>query len=190
MQRTGIALTKRHQHKGSGYITQNSEWPARTWHLWRYNNYSASKRRLGRGPFAQRMPHEYDDPDKLRPSDRATLEWRNKWVGVDGWENWPFVDWRDDPVRSHKSEIQPSRTISALTPNPVVGKPLWNHYQESSRDYRVQSHAPLVLLVPFLNTICGKVWSPTEMGQYLQLLDEEGWNTIQDVHASIANVRE
>ena len=180
--RTPSTLVQKFVHNGSSYAARDHQFPnVLGQERFRQTMFSRTRHE----PRAHKMPHEYD-----LPYCRYGSDWALRYRQQGRFSNWPWVTWRHDPVRNHKPEYGPSRTISAQAENPALGMPLWNHYEDAAQDYQLPNDAPIHLMIPILNVYVGRVWGPERIKGYFDLLREEGWECIDEVNASIDHIRE
>lgn len=144
--------------------------------------------------LAPRRPHRASPiANKVRPEaikntedQRRGIEWYNRTRNRKEYRHWPFIRMSDDPIRKHKNpEDLPSRSFSVLDSNSEAGKPLWDYYKESSRDYKTDLTCPPSLMSEFISVFTAKVWNETTVGDYLKKAEAAGYTDI----ASIASPR-
>eukprot|EP00744_Colponema_vietnamica_P024159 GILI01035180.1.p1 GENE.GILI01035180.1~~GILI01035180.1.p1 ORF type:complete len:278 (-),score=29.07 GILI01035180.1:71-904(-) len=102
---------------------------------------------------------------------RRGVDWYNRIRGRKEYLHWPFIKMTDDPIRRHQDpDRMPSRAFSLLDTQCNSGVPLWNYYEETGRDYQISMDAPTPYLAKFIALYTAKVWSESEIEQYLSKL--------------------
>lgn len=134
-------------------------------------------------PLANKGPEDYHETW----NQRTGVDWYNRLKKRNEYRHWPWVTWKDDPVRQHKDDVC-RRTFSALN-TASSEKPLWNLYERVGQDYRLPNNAPITLLAPFIALYTAQVWSTERIKSYLERVQEK-WATIADVHDNLVEVSE
>lgn len=141
--------------------------------------------------LAARRPHRASPfANKMRPSaiantedQRRGIDWYNRIRKRKEYRHWPFIKNSDDLMRRHKNpEDAPSRAFSVFDSKTCLsGKPLWNYYKETSRDYRTDVSCPANYMAEFISVFTAKVWSKQTIAGFLKKAEANGFKTIANI---------
>jgi hypothetical protein len=137
-----------------GWLQRFMQFPARRYKAyWQLPNLAHKKT-----PLNHKTPEEYGNHWEIRWGQ----QWFDRMNKRGAYRTWPFVDIRHDPVRRFNDAAASScRTFSAKAVTANACRPLWDHYAEAGRDYRIVPTAELPALAEFLHVQVGKVWNPS-----------------------------
>eukprot|EP00760_Papus_ankaliazontas_P032960 PhM_4_TR6104/c0_g1_i1/m.8407 len=134
-------------------------------------------------PFVNKMPHEYANNE--RAFLKVGLWWYDKirHRGVNAGN--PERMEQRDPY-GHNMPVDTSKCFSARAKDSgVLGEPRWDYYTHSHQRFRVSPKLPVSLLVPYLHTYVGKVWSRTESRAFLDAIHDAGFTSIESAAAGL-----
>lgn len=117
-----------------------------------------------------------DDPlEWMNPvTARMGREWYHKHTRSHSFIGWPYISWRNDPIRHHKDSRVATRTLSKkmeLSGN--AGYPLWDHYEEAGIDYHLPNDAKTSAVLPFITIHAGSNWSQESVTNFLDAIEKK-----------------
>lgn len=140
--------------------------------------------------LAPRRPHRASPfANKVRPEaikntedQHRGIEWYNRTRNRKEYRHWPFIKMSDDPIRHHKNpEDLPSRSFSVNDEQCQAGRPLWNYYNETSRDYKTATTCPASFMSDFISVFTAKVWNKDTIVEYLKKAEAAGYPDIASI---------
>lgn len=151
-----------------------------------------SYRRQNAGYLPPKLAHRKDPTANKNPEEyhetwdqRTGVEWFYKMRRRNQYRHWPWVTWKDDPIRHHADGV--SRRAFSVKNAAVSEKPLWNLYELVGQDYRLANTAPVIALAPIIALYTAKVWSKKVLEGYLAKL-EPLWPTVHAVQSKFSDV--
>lgn len=147
------------QHGNGSYRNRTPQLPI-NWRNSRWGSVHGAP--VSRSPFSNKHPTEWGDTWDRRDG----VEWRQRAGRRGVFVGWPWISWRDDPVRQHRKPK--SRTFSAqLAASGNVGFPLWDHYAETATEYRLPNTAVTTAALPHVSVYTSASWPHDDIVSFL-----------------------
>ncbi len=137
-------------------------------------------------------------------SNKDPSEWNKPWISREGEEwyhrdrrrhsfvGWPYISWKDDPIRHHKNpDVAASkRTLSAkMEAHGNMGYPLWDHYAELGMDYQLSNSASPKTALNFMLIHIGSTWPHATVEGFLETVSAK-FRTLEEISENPDAVRQ
>jgi hypothetical protein len=153
-------------------------------------NYARSRYNTLWGKPVSRSALSHKGPDEWHRTwdQRSGFDWHHRQRRRHMFVGWPWISWRDDPIRKHKRP-NASRTFSAqLADTGGVGYPLWDHYAETAADYRLPNNADTRAALKHVLVYVGATWKHEDVVRYLDIV-AAAFPTVEQIAQAPAGVR-